>query len=394
MANRWTLRASRFAEAARHNVARYGIKAGIVVLGTIVAAGTLHRSHYLSQTPLVARVAAADTGATRKMGALLGVASGATASAGANRGGLDAGVQHERIDYWVKRLSTTMADGFAKTLGKKDKYSDMITSKLAAKQMPTDLVYLAMIESEFNPNAKSRVKAVGLWQFMSSTARQFGLTVRGGVDERRDPARATDAAITYLSDLHTRLGSWYLAAAAYNSGEGTVIRALKKVTGKSTGTDDDFFRILPLLPKETQDYVPKLIATARIGNSPEKYGIGTPKSAADTTAALAASLAAAAARDSAAKTAPAPVAAPPVVAAVAPDTTKSVTKAGTSSAAKKSASATKKSTATKKSATKKKAATAKAKTKAKVSRSQHQRARPTQSHKTAAAPHGHKPVKK
>ena len=158
-------------------------------------------------------------------------------------------------------------------LQRKAKYSDMIAAKLEAKQMPQDLVYLAMIESEFNPNARSPVKAVGLWQFMSGTARQFGLRVRGRVDERKDPARETDAAVAYLSDLHTRFGSWYLAAAAYNSGEGTVLRALQNVTGKTVGTDEDFFRILPQLPKETQDYVPKLIAAARVGSAPEKYGI-------------------------------------------------------------------------------------------------------------------------
>jgi membrane-bound lytic murein transglycosylase MltF len=117
------------------------------------------------------------------------------------------------------------------------------------------------------------VHAVGLWQFMTSTARRFGLAVHGRVDERKDPARATDAAVAYLSSLYDRFGSWYLAAAAYNSGEGTVLRALRKVTGKSEGTDDDFFKILPALPKETQDYVPKLIASARIGADPAKYGL-------------------------------------------------------------------------------------------------------------------------
>ena len=188
-------------------------------------------------------------------------------------GGLDAGVEHERIDYWTKRLSTSMSSTFEVALGRMAKYSDMITSKLAAKQMPRDLIYLAMIESEFNPTAQSPVHAVGMWQFMSATARRFGLTVRGNVDERRDPALATDAAVAYLGKLHDRFGSWYLAAAAYNSGEGTVLRALQKVTGRSTGTDEDFFKILPALPKETQDYVPKLIASARIGNDPAKYGI-------------------------------------------------------------------------------------------------------------------------
>src|SRR6185503_11070007 len=117
-------------------------------------------------------------------------------------------------------------------LGRMTKYSGMIGRKLAAKDMPRDLIYLALIESNFNPNAKSPVKAVGMWQFMSATARQFGLKVRGKVDERKNPARATDAAIAYLEQLHDRFGSWYLAAAAYNSGEGTVQRALQHVLGR------------------------------------------------------------------------------------------------------------------------------------------------------------------
>jgi membrane-bound lytic murein transglycosylase D len=85
------------------------------------------------------------------------------------------------------------------------------------------------------------------------------------VDERKNPTKSTDAALTYLSQLYDRFGSWYLAAAAYNSGPGTVSRALKKVTGRTKGTDADFYRILPNLPRETRDYVPKLVAAARVG---------------------------------------------------------------------------------------------------------------------------------
>ena len=86
-------------------------------------------------------------------------------------------------------------------------------------------------------------------------------------------SEATDDALKYLSQLHNRFGSWYLAAAAYNSGAGTVSKALKKVTGKTQGTDEDFFRILSSLPRETQDYVPKLIASARVGSEMEKAGL-------------------------------------------------------------------------------------------------------------------------
>ncbi len=183
------------------------------------------------------------------------------------------GIDHPGIDKWVTRLTTTLKRDFEASLGRMSHYSPMITRKLEARQMPPALVYLPLIESNFNPTARSQASAVGLWQFMSSTARRFGLKVGKGVDERKDPSAATDAALTYLSSLHNRFGSWYLAAAAYNSGEGTVLRALKKVTGRTTGTDADFFRISPALPAETRDYVPKLIASARVGQNPEQYGL-------------------------------------------------------------------------------------------------------------------------
>jgi hypothetical protein len=260
-------------------VRRFGVKAAIVAAGIGVAAGTIHRTTYVSQTSLAERIVA---NAPKDVKTPWGTSPAADSSIAP--GGLDAGVDHARIAYWVNRLTTTLSGDFARTLERKSKYDDMIEGKLVAKGMPKDLVYLAMIESEFNPNAKSPVKALGLWQFMSGTAREFGLKVHGRVDERRDPARATDAALAYLSSLHEQLGSWYLAAAAYNSGAGTVIKALRKVTGKSVGSDEDFFKILPQLPKETQDYVPKLIAAARVGNAPARYGLDVPDAAPETTA--------------------------------------------------------------------------------------------------------------
>lgn len=269
---------------------RWTIQAGIIALGAVVTVGTLERGTYLSHAahirPLAQQVAAGDSAARAKLSTL--VASTAPAASAAKpepASDLGADVEHASIDHWVTRLSTNLSSGFKTSLARMDKYADMIGGKLAAKDMPQDLIYLAMIESDFNPNAKSRVAAVGLWQFMKGTAKQYGLSVTKKNDERKNPARSTDAALNYLSSLHDQFGSWYLAAAAYNSGAGTVRKALKKVTGKTTGTDEDFFRIAPSLPKETRDYVPKLIATARIGNDPEKYGItDSPPSQSRTTA--------------------------------------------------------------------------------------------------------------
>jgi membrane-bound lytic murein transglycosylase D len=181
-------------------------------------------------------------------------------------------LENPRVETWIKRFTTTQRGSMTTYLRRKGQYEDMITRKLAARGMPEGLVYLAMIESGFNPKAKSPVKASGLWQFMGPTAREYGLTVSRRVDERNNPVRSTDAAVKYLDRLYDRFGSWYLAAAAYNTGQGRVARVMKQVTGKERGTDMDYYRISHRLSQETRDYVPKMIAAARIGNNPERYG--------------------------------------------------------------------------------------------------------------------------
>jgi membrane-bound lytic murein transglycosylase D len=181
-------------------------------------------------------------------------------------------LEHPRVDSWIKRFTGDQRRSYATYLNRMAKYEPMISRKLAERDMPQGLIYLAMIESGFNPTAKSRVAATGLWQFMTATGREYGLKVSGRVDERKNPARATDAALDYLADLHDRFGSWYLAAAAYNTGQGRVAKVMKQVTGRTKGTDADYYRIASRLPKETREYVPKMIAAARIGTDPAKYG--------------------------------------------------------------------------------------------------------------------------
>jgi membrane-bound lytic murein transglycosylase D len=190
-------------------------------------------------------------------------------------------LNHPRVDSWVKLFSTDprVKQRFALWLGRKDTYEPMISAKLEKRDMPQDLIYLAMIESGFNPKAKSPAKAGGLWQFISETGRRYGLTVNKKVDERNVPAKATDAALSYLSDLHDRFGSWYLAAAAYNTGENRVARIMRQVTGSEKGSDEDYYRISSLLPRETQDYVPMMIAAARISKDPARYGFADNSSA-------------------------------------------------------------------------------------------------------------------
>ena len=196
-------------------------------------------------------------------------------SASANSAGWDlANLDHPRVDSWIKTFSTNpkVKSRFAVWLDRKSTYESMISAKLEERNMPQDLIYLAMIESGFNPMAKSPAKAGGLWQFISETGQRYGLTVNKKVDERNQPEKATDAALAYLSDLHQRFGSWYLAAAAYNTGENRVGRIMRQVTGSEKGTDADYYRISSLLPRETQDYVPMMIAAGRIAKDPVKYG--------------------------------------------------------------------------------------------------------------------------
>jgi membrane-bound lytic murein transglycosylase D len=159
-------------------------------------------------------------------------------------------------------------------LERSGRYEGMIRQRLRDRGMPEDLVYLSLIESGFNPTARSHASAVGLWQFMAPTARDYGLRVDGYVDERRDPERATDAALRYLRDLHAHFGSWGLAAAAYNTGQGRVERVMREETGHIRGDEESFWRIRHRLPRETREYVPLMMAAALIGKEPHKYGHG------------------------------------------------------------------------------------------------------------------------
>ncbi|HEX6750496.1 MAG TPA: lytic transglycosylase domain-containing protein [Longimicrobium sp.] len=184
-------------------------------------------------------------------------------------------VRNDAVDRFVDLFSGRRSEVMADYLKRSGRYEGMIRAKLRKAGMPEDLVYLSMIESGFNPNARSHANAVGLWQFMAPTARGYGLRVDGYVDERRDPEKSTDAALRYLRDLYNQLGSWYLAAAAYNGGDGRVSRALAAETGRRRGeSDEDFWRIRHRLPRETREYVPLMVAAALVGKEPGKYGLG------------------------------------------------------------------------------------------------------------------------
>ncbi len=175
---------------------------------------------------------------------------------------------NQAVDDWIDYFRSEIPDRFSTYLRRSGRYESMIRTKLREAGLPEDLLYLALIESGMNPNAYSRARAVGLWQFMAGTARKYGLEVDYWVDERRDPVKATDAAIRYLSDLYDEFGSWYLAAAAYNAGEGRVRRGIAR-TGSHSYWDLVDARVLH---RQTRNYVPKLIAAALIGHDPGRYG--------------------------------------------------------------------------------------------------------------------------
>jgi len=174
----------------------------------------------------------------------------------------------EYLDLYARRRSSV----FSTWLRRMGRYRPYIEERLAAQGMPRELVYLPLIESGYETTVKSRASAVGLWQFMSGTARSEGLEVSDYVDERRDPFRSTDAALRHLAGLHRTFGSWYLAAAAYNSGSGRVARLLKE-HGRTRGPDELFWEVQGELPQETRDYVPGLIAAAIIGEYPHLFGL-------------------------------------------------------------------------------------------------------------------------
>jgi membrane-bound lytic murein transglycosylase D len=149
------------------------------------------------------------------------------------------------------------------------KYLYHIVEEVEKRGMPTEIALLPMVESAFNPQAYSRSHASGIWQFIPSTGKSFGLKQNWWVDNRRDVTAATNAALTYLQKLHVMFGTWDLALAAYNAGEGTVKRAIDR--NRKRGLPTDYASLA--LPPETKNYVPKLQAIKNIMTHPEQYGL-------------------------------------------------------------------------------------------------------------------------
>jgi membrane-bound lytic murein transglycosylase D len=169
------------------------------------------------------------------------------------------------INYFSNRGRGTVE----RALARSGRYEDMIRRILREEGVPQDLIYLAQAESGFHPLAVSRAGARGMWQFMGSRAKGYGLERSWWVDDRQDPEKATRAAAHHLKDLYNEFGDWYLAMAAYNSGPGTVQAAVKR-TGYA-----DFWELYRrnALPKETRNYVPIILAVTIMGKNPAQYGL-------------------------------------------------------------------------------------------------------------------------
>ena len=170
-------------------------------------------------------------------------------------------VKNQIAYLWIKRPEVMET-----WLKRSEKYFPMMKRIFKKEGVPPELVHLAMIESGLNPNARSWARAVGMWQFIRSTASLYGLEVNWWVDERRDPEKATLAAARYLKDLHNIWGNWYMALADYNVGPARLRRAARRAGS------EDFWKLARYLPRETRSYVPSFIATTLIADHPKEFG--------------------------------------------------------------------------------------------------------------------------
>lgn len=175
---------------------------------------------------------------------------------------------NKQTAMWVKFFTGRGRRHFMNYTQRAGRYAPVLSKIMADNGLPRDLIYLAMAESGFQNHARSWAKAVGPWQFMPATGKKFGLNIDFYVDERRDPLKATIAAANYLKVLHSMFGSWELAAAGYNAGEGKIGRAIRMYGTK------DFWKLTKgrYLRPETKNYVPKIMALAIIGKNLEVFG--------------------------------------------------------------------------------------------------------------------------
>lgn len=175
-------------------------------------------------------------------------------------------VYNDKIHAFINYFTVRDREYTRLMIRRQNLYFPLFEKYLAKYNLPDELKYLAIIESGLNPRAVSRVRAVGLWQFMSATGKYYGLDNDWYIDERMDPEKATDAACRYLRDLHRMFKDWELALAAYNTGPGNVRKAIRRSGYKKT-----FWEIYPHLPRETRSYVPQFVAILYAMNHLEQH---------------------------------------------------------------------------------------------------------------------------
>jgi soluble lytic murein transglycosylase-like protein len=175
---------------------------------------------------------------------------------------------NQQVKAYIVYFATKRKAVIKNQLARSTRYLPMIQGVFREYGLPEDLAYLAMVESGFNPQARSPAGACGLWQFIKGTGLRYGLVINGTVDERLDPDKSTRAAARYLLDLYKQFGSWYLAAASYNCGERRVQKELTKSNYKN------FWELSAnkCIPGETRNYVPQMIAATIIARNPQKFG--------------------------------------------------------------------------------------------------------------------------
>ncbi len=178
-------------------------------------------------------------------------------------------IMNKHVENEIKLFQGRERKFFLASYKRSGKYSGMIIKALKEAGLPEELVWLPLIESGFKVRALSRARALGLWQFIPSTGYKFGLKRDTWIDERLDPEKATAAAIAYMDELHQIFGDWTTVLAAYNCGEGRVLRVIR---GQNINYLDNFWDLYENLPRETARYVPKFLATLHILNDPAKYG--------------------------------------------------------------------------------------------------------------------------
>ena len=175
---------------------------------------------------------------------------------------------NDRVFSFIHYFVVRNRDYTRMILQRKDLYFPLFERTLAEHDMPDDIKYLAIIESALNPKAKSRVGAMGLWQFMPATGRMYNMHVNRDVDDRMDPDMATESAAKYLKSLYRMFGDWELAMAAYNCGPGNVRKAINRSGGKKT-----FWEVYNHLPKETRSYVPQFQAMMYVIRYAEEHNL-------------------------------------------------------------------------------------------------------------------------